>query len=474
MKLKARKRFYPGLLGVLLMLLLAGGLDRQIWAANGVVSSYGQLRVVGNKLCGSSGTPVALHGMSLFWSNWDTGFYNASVLRWLRDDWKATVVRAAMGIEPRGAYLSNAGAQKQKVTTVVDAAINLGLYVIIDWHDHNAHIHTAQAKAFFAEMAQKYGSYPNVIYEIYNEPQMVGWATVKAYAEEVIKTIRQYDPDNIIVVGTPTWSQDVDIAANNPINGSNIMYTLHFYAATHRQFLRDKATKALNKGIALFVTEWGTTESTGDGAVDTAESNTWINFMNNNNLSWCNWSLFTKNESSAALQPGASTTGNWPSSMLKASGVYVRNKMISLYSEPTPSPSATGQPLVTATTVPTGTSAATPGASPSPSAANGFTIMYRQNDWGSGATVTVDIKNNGPAAIGNWTLAWNFTGNQKITNLWNAGFTQSGKAVQVTNTTYNGSIAAGASVSFGFNLSYSGTNDRPAVFTVNGTACQAL
>jgi len=163
-----------------------------------------------------------------------------------------------MGVE-RGGYLDNPDAEKAKVIAVVDAAIAKGIYVIIDWHDHAAENHVEQAKTFFAEMAQKYGQYPNVIFETYNEPLQTSWAQViKPYHEELVPVIRNYAQDIIIVLGTRTWSQDVDEAANDPVHGTNLAYTLHFYAATHKGGLRDKAMYALNRGIALMVTEWGT------------------------------------------------------------------------------------------------------------------------------------------------------------------------------------------------------------------------
>jgi cellulose 1,4-beta-cellobiosidase len=93
------------------------------------------------------------------------------------------------------------------------------------------------------------------------------------------------------------------------------------------------------------------------------------------------------------------------------------------------------------------------------------------NDWGSGATVSVTIKNNGTSAIDGWTLAWQFAGNQKISNLWNGTYTQSGTEVTVTSLDYNAAIPAGGTVSFGFNLSYSGTNAKPAAFSLNGAVC---
>jgi endoglucanase len=199
-------------------------------------------------------------------------------------------------------------------------------------------------------MAQTYGNKDNVIFEIYNEPDGESWSQIKTYAQEVIGAIRATGSDNLIVVGTPTWSQDVDQAANSPITGfSNIAYTLHFYAGTHKQSLRDKATYALSKGIPLFVTEFGTCDASGNGNLDLTESQTWMNFMNTNKLSWANWSLFDKNETASALVPGASTTGNWTDSSLTASGKWVKQKMLeasgggSSPPPPPPPPSSTFQ-----------------------------------------------------------------------------------------------------------------------------------
>jgi endoglucanase len=251
-----------------------------------IVEKHGQLRVEGNKIVDKNGDPVALHGMCLYWSQWKGQFYNYDCVQWLRDDWKCTVVRAACGINgTTDGYLVNPQAELAKIKTVIDACIDLGIYVIVDWHDHNAQNHLAQSISFFEEIASEYNGIPNIIYEIYNEPLQVSWSTVvKPYADSVVKCIRAIDSVNLIIVGTPTWSQDVDVAANSPLAYQNIAYALHFYAATHKKLLRDKATTALSRGVALFVSEFGTTTSNGSGTIDSAETDTWMKFMNDNKL----------------------------------------------------------------------------------------------------------------------------------------------------------------------------------------------
>ena len=299
-----------------------------------IVDLYGQLQVKGNRIVDQNGKSIALHGMSFFWSQWIGKYYNSDCVQWLRDDWKCTVVRAALGISADG-YLGNPDAEMAKIIAVVDACIDLGIYVIIDWHDHYAESHLSQAKQFFAEMAEQYGEEPNVIYEIYNEPEQVSWPDIiKPYAEAVIDTIRSIDPDNLIVVGTPTWSQRADIASKDTLAYNNIAYALHFYAATHKQTVRNYAITALNNGIALFATEWGTCNNLAQGEIDSVSVETWCNFMDKNMISCCNWSIADKEETAAVLVPGASATGGWSESDLTESGAYVRSKIINWYENP--------------------------------------------------------------------------------------------------------------------------------------------
>jgi len=297
-------------------------------AKNNAVRKYGQLRINGNHIVGKDGKPVVLRGMSLHWSQWAGQFYNTGLVKWLGDDWNCTIVRASMAIEA-GGYLTNPEREKQKVKKVVQAAIDNGMYVIIDWHDHNANKHIPQAQTFFEEMAKTYGKYPNIIYEIWNEPlDTHDWDTViKPYHGAVISKIRAHDANNIIVCGTQSWSQDVDKASRSPLKFDNIAYSLHFYAASHNQSLRDKAAAALDNGVALMVTEWGTSEATGDGKLDSEQTKEWLKFMDKNELSWCNWSIMDKQETSAALKPGADPNGGWSVEKISDSGMLVRQEL---------------------------------------------------------------------------------------------------------------------------------------------------
>lgn len=287
------------------------------------VERHGALSVKDGQVVDASMQPVVLRGMSLFWSQWDAKYYNPEVVRWLKTDWNVDVVRVAVAVDNDG-YLSAPEREMAKAETVIDAAIQEGLYVIVDWHAHEPH--ADEAAAFFERIARKYGAYPNLIYETYNEPlQHHGWAeVVRPYHMQVAAAIRAVDPDNLIVAGTPSWSQAVDVAAADPLPFSNLAYTLHFYAGTHRQWLRDKAQAALDRGAALFVTEWGTSEANGNGVLDAEETRLWWEFLETRKLSYVNWALTDKAETSAALRPGAAARGGWTDEELSPSGRLVR------------------------------------------------------------------------------------------------------------------------------------------------------
>ncbi|MBL7743362.1 MAG: glycoside hydrolase family 5 protein [Chitinophagaceae bacterium] len=289
------------------------------------VKKYGGLKVSGTKLVDKKGKPLVLRGMSFGWHNLWPRVYNAGAVKWLKDDWKCNIVRASMGVELNDSgYLKNPLSSTNKIRAVVEAAIKEDIYVIIDWHDHNIHLN--EAREFFARMAKLYGKYPHVIYEIFNEPDYETWAEVKAYSEEVIKTIRAIDPDNIILVGSPRWDQDIHLPAADPIKGyDNLMYTVHFYAATHKQWLRDRTDEAINKGLPVFISECAGMEATGDGPLNNEEWQKWIDWMEARSLSWITWSVSDKDETCSVLKKSAASEGNWKESDLKESGIKTRN-----------------------------------------------------------------------------------------------------------------------------------------------------
>jgi endoglucanase len=265
-------------------------------------------------------------------------------------DWKISVIRAAMGVDSAKhlenntyggggnvGYLGNKETHKGRVENVIKAAIRRGIYVIIDWHGHYLYPNTNSvanaSREFFVEMAEKWGAYPNVIYEIFNEPKDIGGDDIVTYSNAVISSsngIRSKDSKNIIIIGNPGWSSEPDFSAN--ISGTNLVYAMHFYAASHRSDYRSRVTSALGMGRAVFVSEFGMTNYDGDGGIDVGETGEWIKFMENNNVSWVNWAVGNKTETSnifntsvAGSSASSWTDNNRPS--LKESGRHMRDTL---------------------------------------------------------------------------------------------------------------------------------------------------
>jgi endoglucanase len=310
-----------------LALLLAAGL-----AAAGErtpVAEHGMLRVRGAQIVDQAGAPVQLRGLSLFWSQWGHRFWNEDAIGYVVRSWHVTVVRAAMGVG-KGGYLQDPEREKARVKRVVEIAVELGIYVIIDWHDHEATFHRAEAEAFFKEMAALYRGVPNVLFEPFNEPLVSdSWESVKEYSERIARIIRGQGAKQIILVGTPSWSRDVDSAALDPIRRfKDVAYVLHFYAGDHRSDVREKAAFAMARGAAVFVSEWGTCLASGDGGFAPAESDRWIRFMDQHRISWLNWALNDKAETASILRPGAAAEGGWTDEDLTESGRYVRDRLL--------------------------------------------------------------------------------------------------------------------------------------------------
>jgi endoglucanase len=291
------------------------------------VAVHGHLHVEGTLLMDQAGNPVQLKGASSMWLNWETAAYagSKSGLEYARDNWKLSVIRAAMGVDNNNGYLT--GGQSfllGKVETIIKNAISTGVYVLVDWHTEKAVTQAAEASEFFATLAHKYGAHPNLIWETYNEPAHYPWEQIRPYHEAVVDAIRAEDPDNVIVMGTPTWSQDVDVASLDPVRPAsgtaNLMYALHFYTCTHQQRFRDKGDTAIANGLAIFVTEFGATPANG-GTKDSPyicrdDANLWFEWMATNNISGVAWKLDRCADTSCIFTNTAPLDGPWTDDVL--------------------------------------------------------------------------------------------------------------------------------------------------------------
>ncbi len=301
------------------------------------VSQHGALSVRGTNLVDEHGNDFQLRGMSTHGIAWFPAYVNKAAFKTLRDDWKANCVRLAMYTAEYNGYCTGGDQNwlKGLVRQGVDAATDLGMYVIVDWHvmneDKSPTTYEQQARVFFDEMSRLYKDHDNVLYEICNEPcNGTDWWTIKGYAERIIPVIRANDPDAIVIVGTPNWSQDVDQAAANPVSGAsgqNTLYALHFYAGTHGQWLIDRMNAALDAGLPIFISEFGTCTADGQSGFYPSESQRWIDAANRRNVSWVNWSLCNKAEAASAIQSWCDKTSDWQPWELTESGYWVRNQM---------------------------------------------------------------------------------------------------------------------------------------------------
>lgn len=294
------------------------------------VGKHGKLSVEGTKIVDKNKQEFQLKGVSTHSIAIYSQYINEETFKEMRDNWNINVIRIAMYSNPNDGYTKEL---HSKVKEAVNYATDLGLYVIIDWHilqDNNPNTYKNEAISFFEEMANEFKNNKNVLYEICNEPNGdVTWdKDIKPYAEEVISKIRAIDTNAIIIVGTPKWSQDVDIVANNPITDyENIMYTLHFYAATHKDELRKKLKIAHEKGLPIFVTEFGISDASGNGTISQEEGDKWIELLNSYNISWVCWNLSNKNETSAILNSNCNKTTGFQESDFSQQGKWLLKKL---------------------------------------------------------------------------------------------------------------------------------------------------
>ncbi|MDX1901779.1 MAG: cellulase family glycosylhydrolase [Gammaproteobacteria bacterium] len=301
------------------------------------VSINGRLKVCGTQLCNQYNVPIQLRGMSTHGLQWYYNCLPTSAFAYLANDFKASVVRISMYIQEDG-YETDPAKFTAEVNHLIDEVSKKGMYVIVDWHmlepgDPNYNLE--RAKTFFTAIAKANVNRNNMFYEIANEPSGVSWNTVKSYAQQLIPVIRAIDPDTIIIVGTPAWSsfgmsdgQSVSSVTSSPLNFPNIMYTFHFYAASHKDSYLNGLDTASNT-LPVFVTEWGTQTYTGDGTNDFTMSQKYTDLMAKKKISWTNWNFSDDFRSGAIWKTGTCGTANWTAANLKPAGTWIRQKIIS-------------------------------------------------------------------------------------------------------------------------------------------------
>jgi len=420
-------------------------------------AAHGRLSVSGTRLVGQQGETVQLRGVSTHGIAWYPQYVGEDTFRTLRDDRGCSVVRLAMYTEESGGYCTGGAAQREKLRAVIDrgveAASDLGLYVIVDWHilgDGDPNAHLSEAKAFFGWAAARYAGRGNVLYEICNEPNGAGtWKEIKTYAAQVLPVIRRADPSAVVLVGTPTWSQDVDQAAADPITGySNIMYTLHFYAATHGEALRTKLSAALAGGLPVFVSEFGICGASGTGAVDTASADAWMSLLNRGSVSYCCWNLSNKNESSALLLPSASGLSGWPASSLSAEGKWLLSALGG-----SASAAAAGQGGGTGGSAASGDASASGGDAALSGGGTCAASAVLSNQWTEGGGTrlqyAVTVRNTSASALSGWTVGMTFSGPVSVIGSWCGRFRAQGDTITVTPEDYNAALPAGGETTFG-------------------------
>lgn len=292
---------------------------------------HGALHVENGKLTDENGNTVQLYGMSTHGIAWFPQYINYDSFRTLRDDWNTNCIRLAMYTAEYGGYCAGGDKEqlKQLVKDGVSYATELGMYVIVDWHilsDCDPNQNKDEAIAFFREMAEVFADNDNVLYEICNEPNGgTSWDSIKSYAEEVIPVIRAQKPDAVILVGTPTWSQEIDKATASPLDDSNVMYTLHFYAGTHKDDLRNRLETCVQNGLPVFVSEFGMCDASGNGANDFDSTTKWLDLLNKYQISFCCWNLANKDESSSVFKASSTALSDWTDDDFNESGRWIRD-----------------------------------------------------------------------------------------------------------------------------------------------------
>ncbi len=410
----------------------------------------GHLSVSGTSLINENGETVLLKGLSTHGMAWYPDYINKNLFTELKEVWNCDIVRLAMYTEEYGGYCS--GGDKKNLLSMIDNGVSyateLDMYVIIDWHilsDGNPNKNKSDAIEFFKTVSDKYKDNEHVIYEICNEPNGgTAWKDIKSYALEVIPVIRANSPDSIIIVGTPTWSQEVDKAAADPITEyDNIMYALHFYADTHKDSLRKTLESAVKKGLPIFVTEYGICDASGNGAINAKEADKWMELLDSYNISSCAWNISNKSETSAIFKSSCSKKYGFTESDLSDSGKWVFNMLTgkttydsgSVSFETTPETKNENDNSSSKTVV-------------SQTGPVSITLTSTGSWESEGKTFTqytITVTNNNSFDIDSWTGEVVFDSSIELSQGWCADFKISGNKLTISNVDFNGYIKAGES-----------------------------
>lgn len=418
-------------------------------------STAGALQVIGAQLCGEDGSPVQLRGVSTHGLAWFPQYVNQQFFTELRMDWNANVVRLAMYTGESGGYCTDGDKDElyELVRNGVAYATEADLYAIVDWHilsDSNPMQNADAAAGFFARMSADLAGNDNVIYEICNEPNGgTSWADIKRYAERIIPIIRANDPDAVIIVGTPTWSQEVDKPATDPLDADNVMYALHFYAATHQKDLRDKLATAVEGGLPVFVSEFGICDASGNGQIDYTSADAWVSLMDSLDVSYICWNLSNKDEASALFKASCSKTSGFTADDLSAEGLWLWDV---LHGERTAGEAGATNDAGTASA--TADTAAANVASSASAMASGVTgtmgwTATLANSWeadGKGFyQYTVTVTNNGATGVNGWEVSLPLNATIELSDSWNATVAVNGSSLTLTPVSYNANLAPWAS-----------------------------
>ena len=299
------------------------------------VAANGQLSVCGVHLCNERGAPIQLRGMSTHGTQWFSQCVTDASLDTLAYDWNADAMRISTYVQ-EGGYETDPARFTALVNDYIDMLTARGMYAIVDWHmldpgDPNYNLE--RAKTFFTAVAERNSGKNNIIYEVANEPNGVSWQAIKSYHEQIVPVIRAQDPNAVVLLGTRAWSSlgesegsNESEVVNNPVAASNVMYTFHFYAATHDQEYLDTLSRAADR-IPMFITEFGSQNSAGEGANDFAMTQRYLDLAESKKISWVNWNFSDDHRSGAVFTEGTCSGGSFGVDRLKEAGVWIRDRI---------------------------------------------------------------------------------------------------------------------------------------------------